>query len=97
MDKIEVVVESCFQEVFPAKALAEVHVETRDGITFNSGTMSARWEPSSGLPSDNELVEKFYWLAEPIVGMEKAKKIESMIWEFEVSGDVPGLIKSCIR
>ena len=97
MDKIEVVAESTFQEVFPAKALAEVYVETRDGKTFRSGTISARWEPYSGLPSDNELVEKFYWLAEPIVGIKKAKEIEFMIWEFENSGDVQGLIKSCIR
>ena len=97
MDKVDVVAEGRFQKQFPAKALAEVHIETEDGQTFSSGTVSARWEPSSGLPSDSELVEKFYWLAEPIVGIEKAKEIEYMIWEFENAKDVKRLISSCIR
>jgi 2-methylcitrate dehydratase PrpD len=97
MDKVDAVAEERFQKQFPAKALAEVRIETKDGQTFSSGTVSARWEPSSGLPSDGELIEKFYWLAEPIVGIEKARKIERMIWEFENSGDVKGLITSCTR
>ncbi len=94
MDKIEVIAERRFQEKFPAKALAEVRIETGNGKSFNSGAMSARWEPSSGLPSDNELVEKFHWLAAPVVGIEKAKEIELMIWDFEKSGDIRRLIKS---
>jgi 2-methylcitrate dehydratase PrpD len=97
MDKVEVVAERSFQNAFPASALAEVHIETRGGESFRSGTMPARWEPSSGLPSDAELVEKFYWLAEPIMGIEKAREIEHMVWGFENCEDMNGLINLCNR
>lgn len=95
MDKVEAIADRSYQAEFPAKALADVQIETKDGEVFRSGTMSARWEPSSGLPSDQELVKKFYWLVEPIIGIEKAKEIESMIWEFEDIKNVQELIGLC--
>lgn len=96
MDKIAVVAEHCFQKEFPAQALAEVHIKTSNG-NFSFGTMSARWEPACGLPSDRELVEKFYWLAEPIVGIENARKIESAIWKLEDVDNMQELVKLCYR
>ena len=95
MDKVHVVPEPRFQDVFPAEALAEVHIETRGGETFSSGVASARWEPPSGLPSDRELVEKFHWLVEPVLGMEKAGGIEKTVWAFEDCVDTEELTKLC--
>lgn len=95
MDKIQVTVSADLQQNFPAEALAETAIETTGGEIFESGVMSARWEPPDTLPSDDELVEKFYSLVEPVVGAEQTRAIESMIWEFEACADVRSLINLC--
>ena len=95
MDRVEVVAEPRFQDVFPAEALAEVLIETQSGETLCSGTTSARWEPSSGLPSDLELIEKFRWLVEPTLGVESAEAVEKMVWVFEDCATVQELAELC--
>jgi hypothetical protein len=45
--------------------------------------MSARWDTESALPTDEELSAKFHWLVAPIVGAEKARQIESLVWRLE--------------
>lgn len=95
MDKVEFVTEKLCQVAFPAKTLADVFIETTNGETFSSGTMSARWDPASKLPTDDELAAKFQWLAQPVLGITKAKEVESMVWDFENSGSVHRLIGSC--
>ena len=96
MDKVEVVAEPRFQDVFPAEALAEVQIDTQNGETLRSGTTSARWEPSSGLPSDCELIGKFRWLVEPIAGAQKTGEIQASVWGLETSSDVHGLVRLCL-
>ena len=95
MDRVEVAVEDRFQVEFPAKALAEVTIETCDGRSFRSGVMSATWDPASTLPTDDELREKFHWLVEPVVGAERAEAIEAMIWRFDVGGTAGRLVELC--
>jgi hypothetical protein len=96
MDQVEVVVEDRFQVEFPAKALAEVVIETRDGRSFCSGVMSAAWDPASTLPTDEELREKFHWLVEPVVGTERAAAIEDLIWRFAEEGSPVELVGLCV-
>lgn len=83
MDWVTVVAEERFQREFPAKALAEVTITTQDGRSLTSGVLSARWDPASALPTDDELRAKFRWLAAPVVGEEKARQIESLVWRRE--------------
>ena len=97
MDRIDVVAEERFQKKFPARALAEVRIQTRDGRNLRSGILSARWDPGSQLPTDAELIEKFHWLTRPVLGTEKAKEIENMIWAFETISNVEELIRCCVK
>jgi 2-methylcitrate dehydratase PrpD len=97
MDRVEVVVEERFQVEFPAKALAEVIIETRDGRSFCSGVMSATWDPASTLPTDDELREKFRWLAEPVLGGERTEAIEATIWRFDEEKSPDRLVELCVR
>ena len=96
MDQVEVAVEDRFQVEFPARALAEVVIETRDGRSFRSGVMSAAWDPASTLPTDEELREKFHWLVEPVVGGEQAAAIEDLIWCLDEEGSPVELVGLCV-
>jgi 2-methylcitrate dehydratase PrpD len=97
MDKIDVVVEDRFQSEFPDKALAEVAITTKDGKILSSGIVSARWDSGSDTPTDEELEEKFFWLAQPVLGEKKIKKLVKMIWEFENLTDLKKFTRYCIK
>jgi 2-methylcitrate dehydratase PrpD len=94
-DRVEAEVDEACERAFPAKALAEVIVEARDGRQFASGTMEARWEPPDTLPTDAELESKFSWLVEPVLGAARTKALTSMIWEFEKTEDARSVIDLC--
>lgn len=96
MDKVEVKAASVLQERFPREALAEVQIETKSGAIFKSGIMAARWEPASGLPTNQELIDKFDWLAAPVVGVARAREIKAMVWRLENVADVQRLIRLCV-
>jgi len=95
-DRVTAEIEEEFEKAFPAKALAEVIVDTREGRRFVSGTMKARWEPPSTLPTDAELEKKFYWLVEPVLGSSRTETLVSTIWEFEKIDDTKHFINLCV-
>ena len=61
MDRIDVTTADRFNREFPAKALAAAAIVTRNGRSLKSGVMSATWDTSSGLPTDEELETKFLY------------------------------------
>ena len=95
-DRVEVAVEEAFEKAFPAKALAEVTVDTRDGEQFLSGTMEARWEPPDTLPTDAELEAKFLWLVEPLLGASRTKSLVATIWQMEKVDALKPLLSLCV-
>lgn len=95
MARIEVTVEDRLQRKFPAKALAEVTVETTDGRRFASGTLSARWDPSSILPSDGDLEEKFLWLTGPVIGQGEAGRLAENIWSADRWTSIDPIFDGC--
>lgn len=96
-DKVEVEVEDQYEQAFPAKARAEVVIHTTDGRILRSGTMEAIWEPPDTLPTDEELRKKFFWLVEPVLGGERTRELEALIWNFEREGDARVLPGKCVR
>ena len=90
--RLEVEVAEEFESRFPAKAIAAVEITTRDGKRYDSGAVEARWEPPDTLPRDDELREKFIWLAEPVLGQQQAHELLQLIWQFEEASDGRRLI-----
>jgi 2-methylcitrate dehydratase PrpD len=82
-----------FEAEFPAKAAAEVVVETLAGETFRSGRVEALWEPPDTLPSDQELEVKFRWLVNPVLGSRRCEQLVSMIWALDDHPDARALIQ----
>ena len=93
LDRVSVEVAPEFEAEFPAKAPAEVVVETADGEIFRSGRIEALWEPPDTLPSDEELEAKFRWLVNPVLGNQRCDRLVSMIWALDEHPDARNLIQ----
>jgi len=97
MDKISVIVEDQYQKEFPAKTLANIEIEDFSGNCYQSGVMSARWDLSNTLPTDEELETKFVWIVEPALGKEKTISLVELIRNFEHCETIDSLIALCIK
>jgi 2-methylcitrate dehydratase PrpD len=84
-----------FESEFPAKALAEVVVETTDSRIFSSGRVEAPWEPPDTLPSDSDLESKFIWLCAPVLGETRAKQLMGKIWSADRWETIDPLLDGC--
>ncbi len=93
LDRVSVESAPEFDAEFPAKAPAEVTVETLDGRQYSSGRIEALWEPPDTLPSDAELEEKFLWLTSPVIGEDAARKLADQIWAAERWTDIRPIIE----
>ncbi len=95
LDRVSTEAAPEFEAEFPAKAPAEVIVETYTGETFRSGRIEAMWEPPDRLPSDADLEAKFVWLTGPIIGKIEANDLIEKIWSAEQWTSIDPLINGC--
>jgi len=84
-----------FEAEFPARAPAEVIVETSDGRTFSSGRIQAPWEPPDTLPTDGDLEAKFLWLTAPVLGETNASSLMKSIWSADQWETIAPLLNGC--
>ncbi len=66
---------------FPAERWAHVAFVLRDGSRLTSAPAIARGNPENPL-SDDELLAKYRLLAEPVLGAERAHKLEALVANF---------------
>ncbi|MCK5164831.1 MAG: MmgE/PrpD family protein, partial [Desulfobacula sp.] len=92
MDKVSIIAQDRFQKKFPQKAESEVEITTASGQVFSSGEMSARWDPHSKLPTDQELEDKFLWLTSPVLGKTNAIVLRDLIMNFDREENLDKLI-----
>jgi 2-methylcitrate dehydratase PrpD len=96
LDRVSTEVAPEFEAEFPARAPADVIIETRTGDIFRSGRMEARWEPPDSLPSDTELEQKFRWLVAPVIGAERADALMAQIWTADQWTSLTPLIRGSL-
>ena len=82
-DKVSVEIDPDFEAAFPGRTLAEVILETNSGQTYASGPVEPRWEPSTGLPTEEELRAKFLWLAGPVLGPDRAEELADLVLDLD--------------
>lgn len=95
MDRVRVEAAGEFEAEFPARAPAEVRVETAAGEIFSSGRIEAMWEPPDTLPSDAELETKFFRLARPVIGEKKAGAMIEAIRSAERWPSIDPILDGC--
>lgn len=67
-----------YNEVFPDQRYAHVKVTTKTGETIESDRHTARGDPEDHL-TEEEIIQKFHFLADPVIGIERAQKIRTTI------------------
>ncbi|MDR7002235.1 MmgE/PrpD family protein [Neobacillus niacini] len=82
MDKIEVIIDSEFNEEFPKKALSRVKIITIDGSVYQSPVMQAKGDYDFPLTPE-EKKEKFFWLTTPLIGERVASQLFDLIHNVE--------------
>jgi 2-methylcitrate dehydratase PrpD len=95
-EKVSTEVAPEFEAAFPAKAPAEVIVETTNGQTLHSGRIEAFWEPPDTLPTDLDLENKFCWLIVPVLGKMRAEKLVEQIWSADQLTSIDPIIDGCL-
>jgi hypothetical protein len=58
--------------------------------------MAARWDPATTLPTDRELIDKFLWLSEPVIGHDKTAALTDYILDLETEKAVDRFFQLCI-
>jgi 2-methylcitrate dehydratase PrpD len=81
-DRVELVEDPALSQRFPRERIARVQIERHDGASFETGEVHSRWE--AGAPaSDDEVLEKFRWLAAEALPAERAAALEDALWRCE--------------
>jgi 2-methylcitrate dehydratase PrpD len=78
--------EAIYNARFPAERWAHVTFVLRDGSRFTSKPAIARGNPENPL-SDDELLEKYHRLAEPVLGRKRTLKLRGMVENLVTSSD----------
>lgn len=84
--RVELVEDDGYNARFPAERLARVEIETKDGRRFDSGEHRPKWFLTAPA-SDDELLEKFRWLAKGGLSSSRAALLEMMLWHCDEISD----------
>ena len=71
-----------YNDAFPAERIARVTLTTKDGAQYTSEDTTATWDPHDA-PSDDEMIEKFHRLADPVLGVEKSASIKELVFNLD--------------
>jgi 2-methylcitrate dehydratase len=82
LHKVEVVADPEIEKVFPALQRVIVHIDTRDGRSFNKQLDFPKGDPRNPL-TDSEVEEKFAALAEGVLTRAAQKKVKEAVWNLE--------------
>lgn len=96
-ERVEVEVVDRYEQLFPAKTIADVEVITHSGRRWRVEGRQAQWEPPDTLPTDAELAQKFRWLVTPVLGESRATELVGLIWGFEGVEEAAHLIRLCVE
>jgi 2-methylcitrate dehydratase PrpD len=91
-ERVELVEDPAYNERFPAERVAQVQIETVDGTSFDSGEVEATWGAENP-PADEDLREKFRWLARSSLLEKRATMLEETIWNIATQPDVDALLE----
>lgn len=91
--KIELVENDVYNGRFPAQRFAHVNITTTDGRKYHSGEFEAGWDAHDA-PTDEQMLEKFRWLAGDILPSERANQLEEALWNCAKLNDVSQLAEA---
>jgi len=87
LPKIEVIADPDLEKVFPELKATVVEITTTEGQTYSLRVDYPKGDPRSPM-SEEELLEKFYSLADPVIPREKQDRIVETIWKLDQLNDI---------
>jgi 2-methylcitrate dehydratase PrpD len=90
-DRVRLIDDPALNARFPAERIARVRIELTDGMVLDSGEVQARWD-SAAPPTDDDLREKFCWLAGASVSAARATAIRDLVWDLAELDDAGRLV-----
>jgi 2-methylcitrate dehydratase len=91
LQKVEVVADPEIEKVFPALQRVIVHMDTRDGRSFNKQLDYPKGDPRNPL-TDSDVEEKFAALADGVLSSAAQKRVRDVVWNLEHVGSVAELM-----
>src|SRR5690349_9441588 len=82
LHKEEVVADPEIEKVFPALQRVIVHIDTRDGRSFNKQLDFPKGDPRNPL-TDSDIEEKFAALADGVLTSAAQKRVQDVVWNLE--------------
>ena len=82
LQKVEVVADPEIEKVFPALQRVIVHIDTRDGRSFNKQLDFPKGDPRNPL-TDADIEEKFAALAHGVLTSAAQQRIQDAVWNLE--------------
>ena len=89
-DRIVLVDDPTLSARFPAERVARVRIETGGGVAHESPETIAPWDAAAP-PTDDELIEKFRWLAGECLPPDRAAALLDTIWTIADAPDASAI------
>jgi len=91
LQKVEVVADPEIEKAFPALQRVIVHIDTRDGRSFNKQLDYPKGDPRNPL-TDQEIEEKFAALSDGVLSPVAQAHVREAVWRLERVGSVSELM-----
>jgi 2-methylcitrate dehydratase len=89
--KVEVKADPEIEELFPELQRVKVRIETAGGGVHTRQVDFPKGDPRNSL-SDSEVEEKFFALAEPVLGAERSTAVRDAVWRLETLTSITELM-----
>jgi 2-methylcitrate dehydratase PrpD len=91
MRRVEVVADPELTAAFPGRRAARVEIETVEGSRHFHDQPTRKGDPDAPF-TDEELTDKFFELAGPVIGRARAAALRDAVWSIEKAKTVDGLL-----
>lgn len=91
MRRVEIVADPELTAAFPRRRAARVEIETTDGRRLVHDQPTRKGDPEAPF-TDDELVDKFFELATPVIGRVRAEALRDRVWSIDGARTVEDLL-----
>jgi 2-methylcitrate dehydratase PrpD len=91
-DCVEPIEEQQFTSIYPNQRFARVIIETKSGMTYDSGDIEEKWAATEP-PTDEEVNEKFRALTKGELSEKRSTDLEEIVWHCASLPDVSGFLQ----
>ena len=89
--RIELIEEPRYNEIFPVDRISRVVIETGGDEIFDSGDVRSPWNTLNP-PSDDDLQQKFRWLATTSLPEARAIALQKVLWEVDTLAEAATIL-----